>query len=88
LLSSCLHEQGSCKKAAHLFRCLLPLLLPLLPLLLPLRPLLLLLPLLLRLLVLLLLVLLLPQMRGVTYNNQLHAFQSIWAKEGMRGFYR
>ncbi|KAF6257183.1 mitochondrial substrate carrier protein [Scenedesmus sp. NREL 46B-D3] len=28
------------------------------------------------------------QMRGVTYNNQLHAFQSIWAKEGMRGFYR
>jgi hypothetical protein len=31
---------------------------------------------------------LLLQMRGVTYNNQLHAFQSIWAKEGMRGFYR
>eukprot|EP00882_Tetradesmus_deserticola_P029720 GHRQ01033316.1.p1 GENE.GHRQ01033316.1~~GHRQ01033316.1.p1 ORF type:complete len:158 (+),score=78.19 GHRQ01033316.1:167-640(+) len=28
------------------------------------------------------------QMRGVTYNSQLHAFQSIWAQEGMRGFYR
>eukprot|EP00879_Flechtneria_rotunda_P023903 GHRR01025314.1.p2 GENE.GHRR01025314.1~~GHRR01025314.1.p2 ORF type:complete len:176 (+),score=56.53 GHRR01025314.1:51-530(+) len=28
------------------------------------------------------------QMKGQTYNNQLHAFQSIWVKEGMRGFYR
>eukprot|EP00878_Enallax_costatus_P046013 GHUV01055581.1.p1 GENE.GHUV01055581.1~~GHUV01055581.1.p1 ORF type:complete len:258 (+),score=54.84 GHUV01055581.1:106-879(+) len=28
------------------------------------------------------------QMKGITYNNQLHAFQSIWAKEGIRGFYR
>ena len=28
------------------------------------------------------------QMKGITYNNQLHAFHSIWAKEGVRGFYR
>jgi len=28
------------------------------------------------------------QMKGHVYNNQLHAFQSIWQHEGMRGFYR
>lgn len=27
-------------------------------------------------------------MKGRMYNNQLHAFQSIWAQEGIRGFYR
>lgn len=28
------------------------------------------------------------QMKGKTYNGQLHAFSSIWAAEGARGFYR
>lgn len=27
-------------------------------------------------------------MKGKTYDNQLHAFRSIWSQEGMRGFYR
>jgi solute carrier family 25 phosphate transporter 23/24/25/41 len=38
---------------------------------------------------LLLLLLLLPlQMKGKTYNGQMHAFRSIWTQEGLRGFYR
>lgn len=28
------------------------------------------------------------QMKGNMYNGQLHAMQTIWAKEGVRGFYR